>query len=79
MIKLAGKVETIPQPPPLRVNTGATVDRFALWISATDPKWNAVEAERFVRSLGAHDVKLVDAETEADVLRLVRAEGGADA
>jgi hypothetical protein len=63
---LAGKVETIPQPPPLRVNTGATVDRFALWISATDPKWNAVEAERFVRSLGADGVRLVDAEGGAN-------------
>jgi hypothetical protein len=42
------------------VKTGATIDRFVLWISATDPKWNAVEAERFVRSLGAHGVKLVD-------------------
>ena len=35
---------------------------FVLWISATDPKWNAAEAERFVTSLGADDVRLVDAE-----------------
>jgi hypothetical protein len=54
-------MDTIPQPPPLAVKTGATVDRFVLWISATDPKWNAAEAERFVRSLGADGVTLVDA------------------
>jgi hypothetical protein len=42
------------------IETGATVDRFVLWISATDPKWNAAEAERFVRSLGADGVRLVD-------------------
>ena len=38
----------------------ATFDRFVLWISATDPKWDAAEAERFVRSLGADGVRLVD-------------------
>jgi len=75
---IAGKKETIPQPPPL-LKTGATMDQFVLWISATDPKWNAVEAQRFVASLGAHDVKLVDVQKEADVLRIVKAEGGADA
>jgi hypothetical protein len=64
---IAGKTETIPQPPPMRVTTGATVDRFALWISATDPKWDTVEAERFVRSLGADGVRLVDAEGGSDV------------
>ena len=36
---IAGKRDTVPQPPPMQVNTGATVDRFVLWISATDPKW----------------------------------------
>ena len=64
---LAGKRETIPQPPPMLVDTGATLDRFALWISATDPKWNAAEAERFVRSLGADGVRLVDVEGGAHV------------
>jgi hypothetical protein len=57
---IAGKKDTVPQPP--AVNTGATVDRFVLWISATDPKWNATEAVVFVRSLGADGVRLVDAE-----------------
>ena len=38
---IAGKKDTIPQPPPMLVKTGATVDRFVLWISATDPKWDA--------------------------------------
>ena len=42
------------------IATGATVDKFVLWISATDPKWNAAEAERFVKSLGADGVRLVD-------------------
>jgi hypothetical protein len=57
---IAGKTDTIPQPPPLLVKTGATVDRFVLWISATDPKWDAARAEAFVRSLGADGVTLVD-------------------
>ncbi len=56
---IAGKRDTVPQPPSTAV-TGATVDKFVLWISATDPKWNAAEAERFVRSLGADGVRLID-------------------
>lgn len=63
---IAGKKDTVPQPPPQAGPTGATVDRFVLWISATDPKWNAAEAERFVRSLGAHGVRLVHAEGGKD-------------
>ncbi|MEZ5291599.1 MAG: DUF3341 domain-containing protein [Vicinamibacterales bacterium] len=59
---VAGKKDTVPQPPPMLVPTGATVDRFVLWISATDPKWQAAEAERFVKSLGADDVRLVNVE-----------------
>ena len=59
---VAGKKDTIPQPPPMQVKTGATVDRFVLWISATDPKWQADTAQIFVRSLGADDVRLVDVE-----------------
>jgi hypothetical protein len=59
---VAGKIDSVPQPPPLLVKTGATVDRFVLWISATDPEWNAEEAVEFVRALGAHDVALVDVE-----------------
>jgi hypothetical protein len=57
----AGKIDNVPQPPPLRVRTGATVDRFVLWIAATDPEWDEKEAVEFVRSLGAHGVALVDA------------------
>jgi len=57
---LAGKRDTVPQPPPMAVPTGATLDKFVLWISATDPKWNAVEAERFVKAIGADGVRLVD-------------------
>ncbi|HOC17981.1 MAG TPA: DUF3341 domain-containing protein [Vicinamibacterales bacterium] len=57
---VAGKMDSVPQPPPMAVKTGATFDRFVLWISATDPKWNAAEAERFVRSLGADGVRLVE-------------------
>jgi hypothetical protein len=64
------------------VKTGATIDRFVLWISATDPKWNAAEAERFVRSLGADGVRLVDASTRPGSGRPEQGrtgEGGADA
>jgi hypothetical protein len=57
----AGKVDNVPQPPPLQVRTGATVDRFVLWISSTDPEWNEKEALDFVRSTGAHGVELVEA------------------
>jgi hypothetical protein len=63
---VAGKRDTVPQPPPLIVKTGATVDRFVLWISATDPQWQADEAERFVQSLGADDVRLVQVEGGRD-------------
>ena len=59
---VAGKKDTVPQPPPLLVKTGATVDRFVLWISSTDPKWQADAAQRFVQSLGADDVRLVEVE-----------------
>ena len=61
MAIVAGRVDSVPQPPPLLVKTGATVDRFVLWISATDPEWDAGEAVEFVRSLGAHGVELVEA------------------
>ena len=42
------------------IATGATIDRFVLWISATDPKWDAAKAEAFVTSLGADGVRFVD-------------------
>ena len=58
---VAGKKDTVPQPP-AHIKTGATVDRFVLWIADTDPKWNAVEAQRFVRSLSADRVRIVHAE-----------------
>jgi hypothetical protein len=58
---VAGKKDTVPQPPPLQ-STGATLDRFVLWISATDPKWQPDAAQSFVRSLGADDVRLVSAD-----------------
>ncbi|MBM4370966.1 MAG: DUF3341 domain-containing protein [Deltaproteobacteria bacterium] len=57
---VAGKRDTVPQPPPLEVPTGATVDRFVLWISATDPRFDAARVTAFVRALGAADVRLVD-------------------
>ena len=59
---VAGKKDTIPQPPPMAIRTGATIDRFVVWISATDPKWNPEEATRFLKSLGAQGVHIVDAE-----------------
>lgn len=56
----AGKKDNIPQPPPLLVKTGATLDKFVVWISATDPKFEPRAAEAFVKGLGAHGVRLVD-------------------
>jgi hypothetical protein len=61
----AGKHDTIPQPPPLDIASGATVDKFVLWISATDPKFDEARALAFVHSLGAHNVRLVDARKES--------------
>ena len=61
---VAGKRDSVPQPPPMA--TGATVDRFVVWIAATDPKWNAQEAARFVTALGADRVRLVGADGGAD-------------
>lgn len=58
---VAGKKDSVTQPPP-KTATGATVDRFVLWIAATDPKWEPAEAARFVASLGADHVRLVDTE-----------------
>jgi len=58
---VAGRRDTVPQPPPLAIPTGACQDRFVLWISATDPKWNDAEVLEFVKSLGADGVRLVDA------------------
>ncbi len=62
----AGKRDTIPQPPPMLIETGATVDKFVVWISATDPKFEADEVVQFVESLGASGVQLVDAKEKAD-------------
>jgi len=58
----AGKRDTIPQPPPMLIETGATVDKFVIWISATDPKFDSDEVIRFVESLGASGVELVEGE-----------------
>jgi len=58
---IAGKCDTVPQPPPMAIATGATVDRFVLWISATDPKYDADRAMEFARSIGAMEVRAVDA------------------
>lgn len=63
---VAGKRSPVAPPPPLRVKTGASVDRFVLWIAASDPKWQADAAQAFVRSLGATDVRLVQVEGGSD-------------
>jgi len=57
---VAGKKDTIPQPPAHLIKTGATVDKFVVWISATDPKFEPRAVEAFVKGLGAHGVRLVD-------------------
>lgn len=58
---IAGKRDTVPQPPAMAIETGATVDRFVLWISATDPRYDEGGAIDFARSIGALDVRAVDA------------------
>ncbi len=62
----AGKRDTIPQPPAMQVFTGATVDRFVLWISATDPRYEAEAVIAFVKELGAAGVREVNAEEVPD-------------
>jgi hypothetical protein len=57
---IAGKHDTVPQPPPMIIKTGATVDRFVLWISATDPGYDADRVIEFARSIGALQVREVD-------------------
>jgi hypothetical protein len=56
----AGKRFTVPQPPALAVDTGATRDKFVIWISATDPQYAAGKTRTFVEGLGAHDVEPVE-------------------
>ncbi len=63
---LAGKQDTIPQPPPMEIETGATVDKFVIWISATDPKFAEEPTLKFLESLGAAGVRLVDVEGAKD-------------
>ena len=63
---IAGKHDTVPQPPAMVVATGATIDKFVLWISATDPKFDVVKAKEFVEGLGAHGVRVVDMEEKGD-------------
>ena len=60
----AGKRDTIPQPHPMLFKTGATVDRFVLWISETDPEFSEAGVQDFMASLDADDVRLVEAEQE---------------
>jgi Alternative complex III, ActD subunit len=61
---IAGKKDSVPQPPPMAIKTGATIDRFVLWISATDPFYDEAAVLDFTSSLGAHEVHAVDAEGE---------------
>jgi hypothetical protein len=56
----AGKRDTVPQPPAMVIDTGATVDKFVVWISATDPEFDAERVRTFVETLGAHGVRVVD-------------------
>lgn len=63
---VAGKRDTVPQPPPMAIETGASVDRFVLWISATDPRYDEGQALEFARSLGALEVRAVNAAAGGD-------------
>jgi Alternative complex III, ActD subunit len=62
----AGKRFTVPQPPPMEVKTGATIDRFVVWISATDPKYDESATAEFMRSLGALGVRVVNGRESDD-------------
>lgn len=62
---IAGKKDTVPQPP--SPAAGASVDRFVLWISSTDPKWNQTDAAQFARSIGGDAVRIVPKQGGADV------------
>lgn len=62
----AGKRDTVPQPPPMQIATGATIDRFVLWISATDPQFDPDRTVSFVKALGAKEVQLVEAQGGSD-------------
>lgn len=57
---VAGKKDTVPQPPaPAK---GASIDRFVLWISATDPQWKNQDAVQFAQSIGGDAVRVVNDE-----------------
>lgn len=58
---IAGKRDTVPQPP-ASTPSGATIDRFVVWIAATDPRWDPQGAAAFLRSIGADNVRLVGGE-----------------
>ena len=60
----AGKKWTVPQPPSLKVRTGATIDKFVLWISADDPEFDAEKAAGFLRDLHLHGVRVIDEEVD---------------
>jgi hypothetical protein len=59
---LGGKKDTVPQPPPMLIKSGATGDRFVLWISATDPNFSVRETAEFLKDLNALDIRVVDSE-----------------
>lgn len=63
---IAGKKDNIPQPPPMAIRTGATIDRFVLWVSATDPLYDEARVLDFATSLGASEVHAVNAEGDQD-------------
>lgn len=54
----AGKRFNVPQPPP----TGATSDRFVVWIPTVDPKFNLDAVQTLLREGGALDVRAIDRE-----------------
>jgi len=63
---VAGKKDSVPQPPPMLVKTGATIDKFVLWISATDPEFSDTEAEAFLQKLEADGIRLIEKEVQDD-------------
>lgn len=63
---VAGKKDTVTQPPPMLVKTGATIDKFVLWISAEDPEFSDAEVEDFFKALEADGIRLIEREAQHD-------------
>ena len=51
----------------MAITTGATIDKFVVWISATDPRYDVARVRAFVGQLGADEVHFVGEQGGRDV------------